>query len=508
MGKMTTIDFESVLDAMPFGIFILNRNLEIQWVNRSALRHSTEKDHSRLKGRHCYVQNLRQDRPCDNCPAQTTFETGRVTHRELTIELDGVDRCFQVIAAPLERKGTKGASLVIEMVRDITGQKMIQEKPLHSNELNKIVADNAPISIFTIDVNGVFTSINPAMARQSGLGDNAEEILIGRFNWIDNPYTMKCGLSDYIRKALSGREIVRLWDFPFITYGGDRTFFMNFTGVPLSRADGKTYGLLCIIEDTTERVKAQALLAQEAKMAAVGRLAASIAHNLNNPLATITANSELALIAYRRYSDNDYCGEDLLWKDVAAYLGIVNKAAYRCTNIIADMLKLSRKDGLVLDKININKVLDGICDEIDFKKHKIQVTRNLSADLPEIMCDGRALQQVFLNLLNNAVDALESKPRGRISMRTEYHHGTVTVKIGDNGMGIPGEIMDKIFEPFFTTKTSKKDLGLGLALCYEFLREMGGKIKVKSKPAKGTTFLISLPVNADREGEHDSSSTG
>jgi PAS domain S-box-containing protein len=492
MNKTGFIRFRSILEAIPFGVSVLNHNLEIEWLNKETLRYSVKKDLPLMKGKLCYREILDKKKPCAHCPVLLCFKTGKITRRELIIDLNGEKRIFSVLAIPFKNTATDNHLMVIELVHDITYQKMMEDQLRHANKFTKTILDNVPISIFTIDTNGIFTSMNSVMAQQTGLGDQANDVLIGRFNWISNPYTIKCGLADSIKKSLKSGDIVQVWDFPFVNYRGDRNFYMNFKGVPLYGKNGKIDGLLCIIEDTTERAKTQALLSQEAKMAAVGRLAASIAHNLNNPLATISAYSELAMALCQSFKET--YNENGLWGNLRDYHKTIKKEAFRCTTIINDMLKLSRKEGFKLEHLDLNDLLDSLLKGIDFKKYRITFVKKLEPSLPHITCDGWALQQVFLNLINNAIDALESKPHAKITIKTSRRNAIAITEIEDNGIGIPQEIMDKMFEPFFTTKLSKKDLGLGLTFCYEFLKEMGGKIKVQSKPGIGTTFKIILPL--------------
>jgi two-component system NtrC family sensor kinase len=453
-------------------------------------------DLAQLKGRSCYEGILGRKKPCDSCPVLLCFKTGRVTRRELTVELNGQVRYLSTLAIPFNVRTDDNSLMTIEIAHDVTYENMIQGQLRHSNELTRKILDNAPIAIFTIDKEGVFTSMNPVMVEQTGLGDQAEDILLGRFNWIDNPYTIKCGLSENIKKSLRTGEVFQVWDFPFVNYRGNKNFYMNFKGVPLYGTGGKIEGLLCLIEDTTKRVKTQALLVQETKMAAVGRLVASIAHNLNNPLATIAANSELAMALCDSFEETR--SQKKLLENLKDYNKVIKGETFRCTDLINDMLKLSRKEGFKSEQLDINKVLDGVIKGINFKKYGIKLINDLEPNLPRITCDAWAIQQVFLNIINNAIDALESKPRARITIKTHLKHNIVIAEIEDNGIGIPKEIMDKMFEPFFTTKLTKKDLGLGLTFCYEFLKEMGGKMKVKSKPGRGTRFQVALPAHAGR----------
>ena len=125
---------------------------------------------------------------------------------------------------------------------------------------------------------------------------------------------------------------------------------------------------------------------------------------------------------------------------------------------------------------------------------KIGIKKDLKGNLPFVRADASALRQVLLNVITNAIDAVQGKASATIALRTYVDDRSVKVECEDNGMGIPDAIADKIFEPFFTTKELGKGIGLGLALCYDLLGKMGGRIEAESKPGKGATFRITLPV--------------
>ena len=388
-------------------------------------------------------------------------------------------------------RDTDNKSLYYEgTIVDITEKKIAENDLRILNEFNKAIIDNAPVAIFTLNKDGMFTSINPALASLSGLGLKAEEKLIG-FNWLKNQYTIQCGLSRHIEGGLRG-EPFQLWDFPFMNYRGDKNIFMDFQGVPLKGKTGDIEGLLCIIEETTDRVKTQAKLMQEAKMSAIGKLAGGIAHELNNPLGTLVAYSELAGNCFTSLRDSSTKLSEL--QKLKGYLKIIEEEAFRCKNVTTDILSLFQKEGLEITRINVNQLLSTILELINTDKSNVRFIMEVSSSLPFIMGDRNALRQVFVNIIHNAMDAIEGRKYATIWIKTKLVNNWVIVEIEDNGTGIPETIIDRIFEPFFTTKEPKKGTGLGLFLCYDLVSDMGGTIKAESKPGHRTTFTLSFPA--------------
>ena len=389
-------------------------------------------------------------------------------------------------------RDTDGSTLYYEgTVVDVTEQKKAEDELRRLNEFNTAIIDNAPVAIFTLDRRGVFNSVNPALAKITGLGAKAGEQLIG-FNWLKNAYTVKSGLARHIQKGLRGRAF-QLWDFPFINYIGNKSLYIDFKGVPLKGKNREIEGLLCIIEETTDRVKTRAKLMQEGKMSAIGRLAAGIAHELNNPLGTLVAYSERANTCLESFLKNTASLTDL--KKLRGYLEIIEEEAFRCKSVTTDILGLSKKDGLEIVEINLNDLLDNVIELMNINGPKVKILKTAVSPLPNILGDINAMRHIFVNLISNAVDAVDGRMDATIEIRTRPGDDQIVAEIEDNGTGIPDSIIDKIFEPFFTTKEAKKGTGLGLSLCYDFVSTMGGSIRVESKPGYGTTFFVTLPVH-------------
>jgi PAS domain S-box-containing protein len=373
-------------------------------------------------------------------------------------------------------------------IEDVTEKKKSEYELRLANELNKTIVDHAPVAIFTLSREGLFTSVNPALGALTGLGAKVEEKLIG-FNWLKNPFTIKSGLAKHIMRGLQG-EPFQLWDSPFVNWRGDKKLYIDFKGVPLKGKDGSIEGLLCIIEETTDRVTTRAKLMQEAKMSFIGKLAAGIAHQLNNPLAMVVAYAELAKKHFSHKGQKQAEREKL-----SGYLDIVAEEAFRCKIVIDDLLSLPQKEGSDVTEVDINGLLNGLLELINAGKSNVRVLREFGSRLSPAKADISGLRQVFLNLLTNALDAVEGRLDAVIVIRTRAAGAQLIVEVEDNGVGIPASIADKIFEPFFTTKERKKGIGLGLSLCRELLSNMGGTVRLEERPGCGTTFVVTLPLS-------------
>ena len=227
-------------------------------------------------------------------------------------------------------------------------------------------------------------------------------------------------------------------------------------------------------------------------MSAIGRLSASVAHELNNPLGTLVAYAERATNYLESIGENRPAPLEL--EKLRSYLNIIDEEAFRCKRVVSDILSVPKKEGMEIVQVDIERLLDKILEQISIDNSDIMIICEASAPLPGISGDSRVLRQVFVNLLNNAVEALEGRVDAKLLIRTSLKDNMVTVDVEDNGIGIPDGIIDKIFEPLFTTKEPKKGIGLGLSLCYDFVKSMGGNIKVESKPGLGTIFSVSLPI--------------
>jgi PAS domain S-box-containing protein len=250
-----------------------------------------------------------------------------------------------------------------------------------------------------------------------------------------------------------------------------------------------------LLEETREAYEslrcAQEQLLQSEKMAAVGQLISGVAHELNNPLTAILGYSQLLK------------SEELMNARGADYLEKLYKQAQRTHHIVQNLLSFARQHKPERTPVDLNQILEDTLTlrEYDMNLNNIRIHRQFTDDLPPTGGDFHQLQQVFLNILNNAVDAIGEKgAKGEIWVQTDLIENRVRTQITDSGPGVQNP--HRVFDPFYTTKPVGKGTGLGLSICYGIVREHGGEIQVKNSPPRGATFTILLPtLSSDRPTE-------
>jgi len=245
--------------------------------------------------------------------------------------------------------------------------------------------------------------------------------------------------------------------------------------------DGKPAGYIFIAKDITERRKLEYQVFQAEKMAAIGQLAAGMAHEINNPLFVISGRMEMMLEGKR------------LAKKIKDNLNIMNAQTERIRKLVDRLLKFSRKTIPRLENLNINEVIEGVLPLLSYHKlpaSSVEIDRVLAPNLSPVRGDLNQLQEVFINILVNAYQAMPQG--GKIAIETRNSQdGFAEITIADTGHGISEDVLKNIFMPFFSTK--KEGTGLGLSICYNIIKVHNGSIDIESKVNEGTTFIIKLP---------------
>jgi len=254
-----------------------------------------------------------------------------------------------------------------------------------------------------------------------------------------------------------------------------------------------------------DKAKAEAMAAMEQnnQLASIGQLAAGVAHEINNPLALINETAGYVkdlFVIKKQYSKDDELLENIDY---------ILEAVERCGTITGQLLGFARKFDVKIQRVNLNEVISDVLvfhnKEAEYRN--VNVFVDIPKDIPEIETDRGKLQQVLLNLVNNAFQAVENGCNLDIIASPEGAN-KVSITISDNGCGMPEEDLSKIFEPFFTTKERGKGTGLGLTITYGLVKKLNGTISVKSKEREGTTFIITLPIRMQEEMSKNENSVG
>ena len=239
----------------------------------------------------------------------------------------------------------------------------------------------------------------------------------------------------------------------------------------------------------------QSQLFHASKLASIGELATGVAHEINNPLAIITSTSGVI----RDMLDPEF-GMDAEPDQIIKEIDIIESAAFRAGRITRQMLDFGHEYKPSLSLCNVNTILDEVIDGVkarEFKVSNIEIVREYDADLPQTLLDADQIRQVFLNIINNAGDAIEAS--GKITVATLYNDDEIRVTIRDTGMGMSESQIKKIFDPFFTTKEVGRGTGLGLSVSRSIVEALGGSIAVQSLKGQGSSFSIFLPICRSNE---------
>jgi two-component system, NtrC family, sensor kinase len=364
-----------------------------------------------------------------------------------------------------------------------------QTKEEHQ-KFTETVLDALPVSLYVIDRDYRIVTWN--RHREIGLQGVPRDEVIGR-NVFDvlTKYPQSEMRREFERAFRTGR-IERLEQRTVDANGSTKHWLVS--KIPMR--DGKTGEVSHVItvgEDVTMRVEAIHAVGRAEKLAAVGRLAAGVVHEINNPLATISACAESLenRVAEGAFSDSPEV------EDLREYLSLIRSEAFRCKTITNGLLDFSRVRTGNRTPIDIASVLKSSARLLAHQKRgeNISINLELGENIPPVNADEGQIQQAVIALSTNAIDAMPAG--GTLTLCANVQNNRVTVEVQDTGHGIAAEDLPKIFEPFFSTKEVGKGTGLGLAVCYGIVTEHGGRLAVRSNIGKGTTFTIFLPIHKD-----------
>ncbi|HSW51124.1 MAG TPA: ATP-binding protein [Bryobacteraceae bacterium] len=355
-----------------------------------------------------------------------------------------------------------------------------------SEEKYRSLVESAEDLIFTIDRSGCFQSLNTFTATFFG---GTPESFVGRnlsSAFPESSSHLQAGLIDQVYR--SGKSIREEFELPM----GERSAWISANFMPVKTETGEVSAVLCIARDITETKSLQRQLVNAEKLASLGTLAAGVAHEINNPLGVILGFCELLL---RKAEPGSQMHDDL---------ATIERQGLVCKETVENLLSFARAENQRREFSDLNACIEDIAKIVRhlLEKNGIHLVMKLGDGLPPVKGDARQLQQVFLNLITNAMAAMASG--GTLTIRSFLERSTrrAVAQFQDSGAGIPPEHIDHIFEPFFTTKPEGQGTGLGLFVSYGIVSSYGGTIECASTPATalgqqpGTTFTVKLPTGA------------
>jgi two-component system NtrC family sensor kinase len=345
-------------------------------------------------------------------------------------------------------------------------------------EFNENIVESINVGILAVDLNDRIESWNAqmeamyALSRGEVIGQGLRSVFPAEF-------------VDAMESARNESGVHNLYKFPLTTRAGEQRV-VNIAIAPLLSRDFVTVGRIILVDDITDRVSLENQLAQADKLSSIGLLAAGVAHEINTPLAVISSYAQLLSKQMRTDAR------------LGPVLEKITQQSFRASEIANGLLNFSRTSTTEFRETNLNQVIRDTLSllEHQFKTAQIELDLELAADLPPIHGNPGKLQQVFLNLLLNAKDAMPGGGRLRVATLVNGH---VEAVVTDSGSGIAPENLKRIYDPFFTTKTTPKPgerrgTGLGLSVSYGIIQEHAGKIHVESSVGAGTTFHLEFPL--------------
>jgi PAS domain S-box-containing protein len=394
------------------------------------------------------------------------------------VRADGTRRLASVTNTPI-RHGAKVIG-VLAVARDVTDERTRALALERSEARYTRLVETASDAIFTVDRSARLTAVNRSLERATGA--EREQLLDTPFVTLIDPRD-RAAADEAFRDVFADQR--RRVELRYADAAGEPRY-CSLTLTPLAE-EGAVTGALGVVRDVTDEKRLAEQLLQQEKLAAVGQLVSGVAHELNNPLASVMAFAQLLLAA----------PEDAPHDRRA--LDAINHEAKRAAKIVSNLLTFARQHQPERTIADLNRVVE---DTLELRRYALRIAQvdieaRLDPDLPITWADPFQLQQVVLNLVTNAEQALASWDGDRrIVVSTARMGKELVIRVSDSGPGIAPENLPRIFNPFFTTKPVGEGTGLGLSISDGILREHGGRIRVESQPACGATFILELPLVA------------
>ncbi len=474
-------EYQTLFERVPCIITVQDRDYRLIRYNREF----SEKFNPR-PGDYCYDAYKGRKQKCEICPVEQTFEDGRPHFsEERGFGEDGKPTHWIVNTAPI-RNDNGEVVAAMEMSLDVTHIKLLEEELKKSEKKYSAIFDHIPNPVFVLDMD-TLEILDCNASVESVYGYKKEKLIQTSFLMLFRKEERK----HYQNLIKTSPVINQARQFG----ANGEPLFVNIRISPSDYPGGKV--LLVTTSDVTKRLEAEQQLIQASKMATLGEMATGVAHELNQPLAVIKTASRFFI---RKIARKEKIEDEILSTMAAEIDTYVDRA----TKIINHMRQFGRQSDVTLEKVQVNSVLERALEILgqQLKVRGIEVLWDLAPDLPLVLADPDRLEQVFINLLINARDAIDEKwqsqpqPAGekRITLRTSADDKFIIVEVIDTGPGIPESMLDRIFEPFFTTKKVGQGTGLGLSISYGIIKDCKGSIRAVSVKNEGAGFIIKFPI--------------
>ncbi|MGD1211679.1 MAG: PAS domain-containing protein [Candidatus Acidiferrales bacterium] len=376
--------------------------------------------------------------------------------------------------------GEEEEERTVHVLKDITDRREAERRYRRERDFNRNILNNTQSMILVLDTAGLVSYAN----RRCFEAGYREEDLLGRPLVEMVALSRRPILAEALERTLDGAAIDNL-EIPVLRGNGAPGRF-SISLSPMRDEHGEINSVVVVMADITDAADLQAKLMHTEKMAALGQLVSGVAHEVNNPLAAIVGFTDLLL-------ENAAVPEEAKQE-----LRVILQEAQRTRVIVQNLLSFARQMPAQREPVQVNSVLRQTLKlrAYDFSNHGVELAERYEEELPLMVGDPHQLQQVFLNILNNAYDAVREVRRpGKIEVATSHGDGQIEIAFHDNGPGISHP--ERIFDPFFTTKEVGKGTGLGLSICYGIVRAHHGEIIARNNPnGEGATFVVRLPVAA------------
>ncbi|MBW1712240.1 MAG: PAS domain-containing protein [Deltaproteobacteria bacterium] len=477
---------QQILDSLPDAVLVVNHDRRVEWVNARFLEMTGLKPEDLEK--ECREVNpfcgevRDQGTGRNSCGFDELERIGQpIQFIHFEPGKDAAEEYYRIILNPIYGESNR-IEKIIETARPITRQVLRTRETEESEMLFRQLVDNAHDMITIKDLEGRYLVINQQAADLLGmspmdcLGRTDEEIFPAKLARI---------LTRKDRELLKRKEHFSSEE-SLVAKG--QTKYFNSVRFPLKNYKGQVVGVCCITRDITEYKKLQQAVIESEKLAAIGKLAGSVAHEINNPLTGILTFAEELLLDAK---PGDPAVEDY---------EVIIREALRCRRIVSDVLDFVRIRPSQRKSMDINLVIERALSLVQGQAPFQDVTldRQMTPDLPLVRLDPDQMQQVFLNIVINAAEAMNNGGRLTIRSGLSADGSSVQVELQDEGPGIPPDKMEEIFEPFYSTKSHTGN-GLGLSVVKSIVDQHGGTIEVESELGQGSVFIVSLPLTPQEE---------